>query len=141
MARVEIDLPERFSFSTEIQVRMSDVNMAGHVGSETFLSFLNEAQLQFIKEIDFYNSLPEGVAFINADSAIIYKAESFHGDILKIDVAANDFHKYGCDIVFRITNKKTEGEIAIAKSGMLFFDYNKKKVVEIPDEAKRQLEK
>ncbi len=141
MARVEIDLPERFSFSTEIKVRMADVNMAGHVGSETLVSFLNEAQLQFVQQIDFGSVMPEGVAFINADTAVIYRSESFYGDTLKIEAAANDFHKYGCDIVFRVTNKKTKQEIVIAKAGMLFYNYDIKKVAEIPAKAKDLLVK
>ena len=137
MARVEIKLPEKTDFSFEVEVRMSDVNAGAHLGNHNLVSILNEAHLKFMKHIGFPDLLVDGKAFINADLAIIYKSESFYGDILQIDVTAADLSKYGCDIVCRITNKTQKRLAAIAKLGMAFFDYQTRKIAEVPEAFKR----
>lgn len=136
MARVQIDLPQSFDLSVEVQVRMADVNAGGHLGNHCLIALLNEAHLKFMAAKGFPELLVDGLAFINSDLAVIYKSEAFYGDTLVIEVAAADFHKYGCDIVYRVTNKNTGKETAIAKTGMVFFDYQNRKIGEVPDRFK-----
>jgi len=132
MARVEIELPQEFNFTTEIQVSINDVNAGGHLGNHSLIAMLNEAHLRFLKAKGFPELEIDGRVFINVDLAIVYKSQAFHWDVLRIDVAVADFHKYGCDILYRITNKQTGKEVAVAKTGMLFIDYEKKKIAEVP---------
>ena len=40
MARIKIDLPDSFSFSTSFAVRITDLNYGAHVGNDKVLSFL-----------------------------------------------------------------------------------------------------
>ncbi|MEA1958346.1 MAG: thioesterase family protein [Chloroflexota bacterium] len=137
MARVTIDLPEKFPFSFDIEVRMSDVNAGAHLGNHLLIAMLNEAHLKFMKHIGFPDILVDGKAFINVDMSVIYKSESFYGDILQIEVAAGDFGKYGCDIVCRVTNKTQDRLAAIAKLGMIFFDYETRKIAGVPEAFKK----
>ena len=75
------------------------------------------------------------------DSAIVYRAEGFYGEQVQIDVAVGDFNKYGCDIYYLLSNKKTAKEIAHAKTGIVFFDYDQRKVVPVPAQFKACMEK
>jgi len=36
MQRIKIDLPEFFSFTTPIKIRITDLNYGGHVGNDVF---------------------------------------------------------------------------------------------------------
>lgn len=137
MARVDIKLPEKFPFSFDIEVRMSDVNAGSHLGNHNLVSMMNEAHLQFMKHIGFPEILVDGKAFINVDLSVIYKSESFYGDELQIEVAADDFNKFGCDIVCRVTNKTHDRLAAVAKMGMIFFDYETRKIAEVPEAFKK----
>ena len=47
MARIKIDLPAKFSFSTNIPIRITDINFGGHVGNDTILSIIHEARAKF----------------------------------------------------------------------------------------------
>jgi hypothetical protein len=38
MARVKIDLPDKFIFKTEIPIRINDINYGGHLGNDAVLS-------------------------------------------------------------------------------------------------------
>ena len=49
MARIKIDLPGKFVFSTKIPVRITDINFGGHVGNDTILSIVHETSAQFFK--------------------------------------------------------------------------------------------
>jgi len=136
MTRVKLNLPEKFGFSTEVHVRISDINYGSHLGNDSLLSLIHEARLRFLKNFGFTELEIGGAGLIMVDSVIVYKSEAFHGEILKIEVAVDNFSKCGCDFIFRITNKKTGKEVARAKTGIVFYDYANKKVVEVPESFK-----
>lgn len=140
MARVNIDLPDKFEFSTELEVRIADINAGGHVGNHLFVALLNEAHLKYMAFKGFPELMVDGRAMINTDLAVIYKSEVFYGNVLSIEVAAGDFTQYGLDLFFRVTNKNSGKVAATAKMGMLFFDYAERKIAEIPDRFKRAFE-
>ena len=132
MARVKIELPEKFIFSTDIKVRIGDVNYGGHVGNDAVLAISHSARLEFLKNFGYSELEIEGVSLIMADSAIVYKGESFFGDTLLIEMGASDFSKYGFDLVYKISNKETKKDIAYIKTGMLCFNYETRKLVSLP---------
>jgi acyl-CoA thioesterase FadM len=133
MARIKLDMPDNYLFSTELCVRISDINYGGHMGNDAVLSMVHEARLRFLKHYHYAEFDVEGAGIIMTDSAIIYKAESFHGDRVQVDVTVADFNKYGCDMYYLLSNKDTAVEIAHAKTGIVFFDYNERKVVAVPE--------
>lgn len=133
MARVKLDLPDVYEFSTEIPIRISDINYGGHLGNDAVLSLVHEARLRFFRHHNFTEIDIDGVGLVVTDAVIVYKSQAFHGETMVIDVTRDDFNKYGCDFIFRITNKETGKEVARAKTGIVFFDYEKKKVVRIPE--------
>ena len=134
MARIQLDLPDQFSFTTDIPVRITDLNYGGHVGNDTILTIAHEARVLFYRSFGFKNELNfEGsVGHIISDAAIVYKSEAFFGDILQVQIATNDFNKYGFDMLYLITNKSTSKEVARVKTNIVCFDYDKKKVAAIP---------
>ncbi len=49
MSRIMIELPDKFIFSTEVYVRVNDLNRSNHVGNHTLISYINEAYCRLIK--------------------------------------------------------------------------------------------
>lgn len=133
MARVKIDLPKLFDFDTEVQVSINDINAGGHLGNHSLVAILNEAHLRFLEAKGFPESVVDGRAFINSDLAIVYRSQAYHRDVLRIEVAIANFHEYGCDILYRVTNKQTGKQVAVARTGMLFFDYERNKIAGVPE--------
>jgi 4-hydroxybenzoyl-CoA thioesterase len=62
----------------------------------------------------------------------VYKSQGFHGDLLTILAAVGDFTKYGCDFFYKVIRKNGGKEVARAKTGIVFFDYNRQKVAPVP---------
>lgn len=140
MPRIKIELPAKFIYSTEILVRITDINYGGHLGNDSLLSIVHEARVRFLKHFGYSESDVEGNGIIMIDAAIQYKSEGFYGDELIVEVAVNDFSSIGCDFVFRITNKNTSKEIALVKTGIVFFNYEKRKTVPVPKLFKSKIE-
>ncbi|HEU18949.1 MAG TPA: thioesterase [Deltaproteobacteria bacterium] len=136
MARIILDFPEVFPFSTEIGVRIGDINAANHVGNDAIIQIIAEGRARFLRSYGYWELDIEGAGLIMADVAVLYKSEAFYGDILVIEVGVRDFNKYGCDFIYRVTNKKTEKEIVRAKNGFVFFDYEQRKPVNVPEKFK-----
>lgn len=143
MARIELNLPDKFLFSTEMNVRVTDVNYGNHLGNDSILSLIHEARLQFYRTLGFKNELSfEGsVGQVISDAAIVYKAEAFLGDVLVCKIAAGDFNKYGFDLYYLLTLKDSGKEVARAKTGIVCFDYDKRKVASAPSILLNQLQK
>ena len=140
MARIKIEIPRKFIFNTEIQIRITDINYGGHLGNDALLSIVHEARVRFLNHLGYTESNVEGAGIIMIDAAVQYKAEGFYGDELIVEVAVNDFSAIGCDFVYRLTNKKTSKELALAKTGIVFFDYKKRKTIPVPLQFKKKIE-
>ena len=139
MPRIKVNLPENFLFSTEIHLRITDLNYGAHLGNDSLLGILHEARVQFLQHIGSAEvDRATGKGHIMADVAIEYKAEAFYGDVLHIEMAADDLSKYGFDLVYRVRNQDGR-EIARAKTGMLTFDYNTRKLLPLAEEYARRL--
>ncbi len=140
MARIKIEIPQKFIFRTEIPIRITDINYGGHLGNDSLLSIIHEARVRLLKSLGYSESDVEGNGIIMIDAAIQYKSEGFYGDELIVEVAVNDFTGIGCDFVYRITNKNTSKEIALAKTGIVFFNYEKRKTAPVPEKFKKKIE-
>jgi acyl-CoA thioesterase FadM len=140
VARIKIQIPEKFIFKTEIPIRITDINYGGHLGNDSVLSLVHEARLRFLKHLGYSESNVEGVGIIMIDAAVQYKSEGFYGDELLIEVAITDFSNLGCDFVFKLTSKNSSKEIALAKTGIVFFDYENRKTAQLPAQFKKKIE-
>jgi len=141
MERIKINLPENFSFSTSITIRITDLNYGGHVGNDSFLSLIHEARQQFLNHHKYSELNFAGVGLIMADAAIEFKKELSYGEIVKIAVEANGFDKLGFDIFYKL-EVEVDGKNILAgkaKTGMMCFDYANKKKVSVPEEAIKKL--
>lgn len=136
MARARLDLPETFDFSTEIPIRISDINYGGHLGHDAILPLAHEARLQFLKHLGYSEADIEGLSYLMADAVIIYKSQAFYGQVLRIEIAVRDFGPRACDFLYRITDKETGSEIARLKTCMVFYDYRTGKTAEVPEKFK-----
>lgn len=132
MARIKLMLPDKFNFSTFIDIRITDINYGGHLGNDSILGIIHEARIRLFTDKGFSESDIGGIGIMMADVVIQYLSEGFYGDKLRIDVAVDDITNSGCDIYYRLTNIKTEKEIAKAKTNIVFYDYENKKVSRTP---------
>jgi len=141
MARIRIEMPEQFSFSTQLSVRITDINYGGHGGNDAILGMIHEGRMQYLGSLGYSEMEFEGIGMIMSDVAIEFKNELFYGDIIEISVAAGNFSRVGFDLYYKI--EKSEGDkkiiVAISKTGMVCYDYDKKKIATLPEAAMNRM--
>ncbi|HEY8387920.1 MAG TPA: thioesterase family protein [Parasegetibacter sp.] len=141
MARIKIDLPGNFKFSTVIPVRITDLNYGGHVGNDTILSIIHEARIQYLKQWGYSELNLAGASLIMADVAIEFKKEVFYGHEIIASVTARDFTKASFDLYYKLEFVQEEKTYtaALAKTGMVCFDYKNRRVMAVPEEAVKNM--
>lgn len=132
MPRLKIDLPKTFTFATNIDVRITDINYGNHLGNDALLSLLHEARVRWLRSMGMHEGNVDGLLLIMSDAAICYRAESFAGDELRIEVAVSDASQVSCDIVYRVTRVSDQKVIAEAKTGVVFLEPLTRKVTGLP---------
>ncbi len=133
MARIEIELPDRFLFRTEIPIRIGDINYGGHLGNDAVLSIAQEARVRFLRSHGWTELDVQGVGMVMVDAAVVYRAEGLYGMVLGVEIGAADIRTRGCDLLYRMDDLATGREIARVKTGLIFFDYAARRVVKMPE--------
>ena len=132
MARLILDLPPRFPFSTEVEVQVGHINYGGHLGNDAMLTLIHEARVRYLRELGYTEQDVEGVGILMVDVQLVYRSEVFHGDRLSIEVAVGDLSRTGCTFYYRVTSLQTGKEAARGRTGVVFFDYAERKVTRVP---------
>jgi acyl-CoA thioesterase FadM len=131
MARVKITIPEKWLFDCTIPVRIADINYGQHLGNDALVSMLHEARVQWLQALNYSELNIEGAGLIMADLAVIYKNESFYGDLLLFKLYLGETSAVSFELVYEVINLQQK-QMAIAKTGMVCFNYALKKVSELP---------
>ena len=137
MPKTRLLLPERFTFSVAIPVRITDLNYAGHVGNDSILSLIHEIRVQFLRHHGYSEIDLAGAGLIMTDVAIEFKSEIFYGDIILASVVAAEFSRVGFEIYYKLEKKVEEKSqsVAFARTAMICYDYSAKKIVSVPKEV------
>lgn len=140
MPRQTIALPETFVFTTGYDVLYTDVNAANHLGADRLLSIAMEAQLRFIRHLGHSNATAfEDAGLIMAHAETAYMAEADYADHLLIELGARAFETHSFQFVYRISKAEGTRDVARVATTLLFFDYQRKCVVPVPEGFQEQV--
>jgi acyl-CoA thioesterase FadM len=98
--------------------------------------------MQYLKQFGYTELELSGIGLIMADAGIEFKNELFYGETVIVSVACGSFSKVAFDIYYKL-EKETDGSkklVAVAKTGMVGYDYNNKKIAAIPEEVVRRMQ-
>lgn len=142
MNRIKIELPQVFSFTTSLPVRITDLNYGGHVGNDRILAFLQEIRMQYFLQWGYTELNLGGTGSIIRDAAIEFKSELFYGDIIEAAVAAGNISKASFDLFYKLektTAEKKTVPVVYAKTGIVCYDYTLRRVVAVPQDVRLKL--
>ncbi len=136
MSRLKLVLPDKNVCTVDIPVRISDINYGNHVGNDSLVSIIHEARVQWLTAFAYTELDIAGAALILADLLIEYKSEAFYGDMLTIKIYTGEIQRAGFEIYYEITTDRKGKNILVAKAktGMVCFNYAKRKVISMPEE-------
>ncbi len=142
MARIKIEIPDNILATYHIPVRITDINYGNHLGNDAFVSIIHEARMKWLNQYGYTELNIEGPGLIMSDLAVEFRNESFYGDVVEVVIAAGEVSRVSFELYYRLAANREGKEILLAnaKSGMICFDYNTKKVVAMPDQLKAILQ-
>lgn len=138
MTRPTLVLPETVDFSVDIAIRISDINYGGHLGNDSVLAIVHEARIGFLAQHGYTELQCAGTGLIMADALIVFRSEAFHGDVLRADVSVGEVSGAGFQLYTRLVNRATQAEVARVRTGMVFFDYARRRPVPVPEEFSKK---
>lgn len=135
MGRIKLEIPEKVIGTFNIPVRITDINYGNHVGNDAFVSIIHEARMQWLRQYGYTELSIEGIGLIMSDLAVEFKNEAFYGDMAEIRLGVADVSRVGFDLYYQLFVKRNDGLILLAKAktGMICYDYQAKKVAAIPE--------
>jgi len=142
MSRIKIECPEIIIAEVKLRIRIGDINYGNHVGNDAFVALIHEARLQWLQQNDYTELDIEGTGLIMSDLAFEFKNEAFYGEEICIRIGGGEISKVGFELYYEmITQRKGNAVmLAKAKTGMVCYDYNLKRMTNLPEVLKSMLQ-
>lgn len=137
MGRIKIDFPEPALYEHRLPIRITDINYASHLAHDVLVSILHEARARFFLHFGMREESTDGVGVIITDLAVVYKGEVFYEDVLRIEIAVEEPSAVGCDFKYRVSRERDDKLVALAKTGILFFDFDRRHIAQMPPTFRR----
>jgi acyl-CoA thioester hydrolase len=135
MARIKLLMPEKTITRFNIPIRITDINYGNHLGNDAVVRILHEARMAWLHGHGYTELDIAGIGLIMADLAVEFKAEGVYGDVIDTSIACGEKTRVGFELYYELTAERNGGNVllAVAKTGMVCYDYANKKVVSIPE--------
>lgn len=133
MPRIKLVEQHEYKFTHTLNVRISDLNPASHVGAPELIGIIHEARVHFLKELGANEgNLGDGeTGIIMADMAINFRSEAFLFDELKIHVHIDEMGANSFRFFYRVVKGGTL--IALAETGFVAFSFLRREKSTVPD--------
>ena len=143
MSRVKLQVPENKIITITIPVRITDINYGNHLGNDAFVSIIHEARMQWLHQYGYTELNIEGTGLILADLVVEFKNESFYGDSVEVTIAAGEISKVSFELYYQLETRRNNEPVllALAKTGMVCYDYAAKKIAPVTEKIKDILTK
>ena len=132
MSDFKIPNLKKVIFHTILEVRIDNINYGNHLGHDSLVSLLHEARVRFLRELGYSELDICGSGILINNLVVNYINEAFYSDKLIINIEIGDITRTSMQLIYQAINQKTEQEIARALTTMIFYDYQKSRVVKIP---------
>ena len=141
MARIKIALPEKCIATFQIPVRITDINYGNHVGNDSLVAIIHEARMQFLHQHGCTEMNVSGTSLIMNELLVEFKNEAFYKNILVVKLFTGEIFKVGFELFYSLSTIRDQTTLLIAnaKTGMVCFKYNEKKLMAVPEELKKIL--
>ena len=132
MSRIKLKELPSYEFKTRLQVRITDINIANHLGHVELIGMMHEARHRFFTQLGVTELClgAENVGIVIVDLVTNYLLEVFAGDIIDIDLLIDDMTERSFRVYYRL--KRGNEIIALAETGIAPFVYGKKQAVTVP---------
>lgn len=133
MSRVKLLEQPSYEFNTTLNVRITDINIANHLGHIELIGMMHEARHQFFQKLGFSELWigADNTGIVIIDLITNYLSEVFAGESIDISLQIGDMTERSFRVYYRL--KRGDEIIALAETGIAPFIYREKKSVLLPE--------
>jgi acyl-CoA thioester hydrolase len=134
VARVKLAPLDHYQNIYKTTVEVTDINYGNHLGNDALVGMVHRARVHFLHWLGASeNDLGDGkTGILLADLIVNYREESFLFDKLSVESSIGEVRSKGFRMFHKITAEHGR-LIALAETGVVAFDYQKRKVARIPE--------
>ena len=122
-----------FRFYHPIEVRYSDLDPQGHVNNAKFLTYLEQARIEYIGKLGLWDgSSFLDVGIILADAHITFRAPILFGQQVQVGVCVSRLGNKSLNMEYRLENINSGKPHADASTVLVAYDYRNKQTIPIP---------
>ena len=126
-----------FPFRTSQGIVLRDLDSFGHVNNAVYLTFVENARIEYLKEVVGAVRRDE-IRNIMASVSIDFRAEVSYEDELEIGVRCERIGSKSFRLAYRMV--RADGEVAVdATSTQVMFDFDRGVAIEVPEDWRRAI--
>ena len=126
-----------FPYVVEIEVAFRDLDAMGHVNNAVYLSYLETARINYMRDLLDLKDLSE-LPIILAEATVTYKSPALFGERLLIGCGVARFGGKSFDMVHRI--EAGDGRlVALSHTVLVMYDYAAATTMPVPEYLKRRV--
>jgi acyl-CoA thioester hydrolase len=129
-------------FTTQLTVRVTDLNYGGHLGNDRVLAFFHEARVRFLHVLGVSEKdVGDNVSLTQTEAFVQYKGEAFLGETLLCDVWIEEFGGLRFRVCYELKHSTENKIIALGYTDLAGFDYHSHKLKRLPQTLKSKVER
>ncbi|REJ84845.1 MAG: acyl-CoA thioesterase [Bacteroidetes bacterium] len=128
-----------FRHKSKIEIRFADIDAFNHVNNARYLTYFEQARIEYFNEIIGWNYDWSKQGIILARAEIDFIVPVNLNDEVYVHTRCSRLGKKSFDLEYKMTRKDANSEITVCsgKTVMVAFDYEMQKSIEIPDDWKK----
>ena len=132
-----------FRFFHPVEVRYGDLDPQGHVNNAKYLTFFEQARVQYMIHLGLYaqDQSYKKVGVIVADAHIAFLAPIHFGDDVKVGVRTAKLGNKSMTVEQNIVNNASGQEMARGEIVTVTYDYAAQNTISIPNEWREKISK
>jgi acyl-CoA thioester hydrolase len=127
---------EGFAFVHRERVRFRDLDAFGHVNNAVFLTYLEQARIEFLRHLGLLGRVDD-MTMILARAEIDFRSQATLGEEIEIGVRPSRFGTKSFNLDYEL---RSHGRlVAEARTVLVAFDYASGETIELPDSWRERL--
>ena len=132
-----------FPVKAPVTVRFSDVDIMGHVNNARYLSYFEQARVEYYKRLKLLDLRKmngrSAFGFIVGEITIKFHAPATIDETLIVGIRVAELRTKAYRMEYEIHEKKSKRLIATGTSVQVMYNYKKEKTIPIPPNLRRRI--
>jgi acyl-CoA thioester hydrolase len=129
-----------FRFFHPIEVRYGDLDPQGHLNNAKYLTFIEQARIQYIKHLNLW----EGGSFLNigiilADVHLTFRSPIHFDQPVRVGVRVSRLGNKSLSMEYRLEDASSGEELAHGSTINVAYDYHERKTIPLPENWRRAI--